>query len=253
MKDNRYIRNIILPEIALDGQIKLANSRILIIGAGGLGSAILYYLVCAGIADSDYGQDGEIMLIDDDVVEISNLQRQILHNQFDIGESKISSAVNKIKLLNSKINIKALKTRIDEHQLQEIGLNYSIIIDASDNFSTRFIINKFCFEAKKTLIFGAVRAFSGQLATFKSFIGSNPCYCCFNTTLDRNNADLVISEKGILGAVAGNLGTHQAISAVKEILQIGDLSYSKMMICDFLSNRFYSVKINKNPACKICS
>jgi molybdopterin/thiamine biosynthesis adenylyltransferase len=241
----RYTRNILIPEINEEGQEKLINSRVLVVGAGGLGSAIIFYLASSGV--------GTIAVADNDIVELSNLQRQIIHNELDIGIAKVESAKNKIKLLNSTTNFIALKQEITKDNLVLIANEYDIIIDASDNFNTRFIINEICHCLKKPLIFGAVKQFQGQTTIFKSFINNNPCYACFNHNQDSTKLEIPISEKGILGAVAGTIGSIQAINAIKEILGIGESMVGKMLISNFFTNNFKIIKINKNPLCKICN
>lgn len=241
----RYARNILIPEINEKGQEKLLNSRVLVVGAGGLGSAIIFYLASAGV--------GNIAVADNDIVELSNLQRQIIHNELDIGIAKVESAKNKIKLLNSTTNFIAIKQEVTKDNLASIANEYDIIIDASDNFKTRFTINEICHSLKKPLIFGAVKQFQGQTTVFKSFIDNNPCYACFNHNHDNAESEIPITEKGILGAVAGVIGSIQAINTIKEILNIGESMAGKLLISNFLTNHSKIIKISKNPLCKICN
>ncbi len=241
----RYLRNIILPEIGEEGQLKLLNSKVLVIGAGGLGSAILFYLSCAGI--------GNIGIADDDKVELSNLQRQIIHNQNDLGILKVSSAQQKIHNLNSQLKIDIYPCRIDYENLQSIAKNYDFIVDGSDNFYTRFVINKICHKLQKPMIYGAVKGFIGQVSIFKSYRDNNPCYACFNSNEVDKKFNLPLDEKGIIGAVAGNIGALQALNTIKEILQIGENLVGKILYHDFLNNNFRKINLKKNLSCKICN
>lgn len=247
----RYLRNTILPEIGEEGQLKLGLARVLIIGAGGLGSPLLYYLAAAGV--------GNIGVIDDDVVELSNLQRQIIHSEKNIGEKKVESAREKILALNSEVNLEIFPIRANRESLRKISANYDFILDACDNFPTRFIINEIAHQQKKPLIFAAVKGFLGQVSVFKSYEknSENPCYACFNPNIVDENFSLPLSEKGILGAVAGTIGALQATTTIKEILQIGqgekESLVGKILIFDFLKNEFRKTNLKKNPSCKICA
>ncbi|GDX36003.1 thiazole biosynthesis adenylyltransferase ThiF [Alphaproteobacteria bacterium] len=240
----RYLRNIILPEIGEKGQQKLLDSKVLVVGAGGLGSAILFYLSACGI--------GNLGIIDNDQVELSNLQRQIIHNTQDLNKLKITSAREKILALNPNINVTTYQNFADEENLHLIAQNYDLIVDASDNFYTRFTINQICHNLKKPMVYGAVKGFVGQVSVFKSYLANNPCYACFNPNFKDRNFNLPLSEKGILGAVAGNLGTLQAINAIKELLNLDESLVGKILFCDFLKNNFRKVKVTKNHSCKIC-
>lgn len=240
----RYLRNTILPEISESGQEKLLRAKVLVIGAGGLGSPVLFYLAAAGV--------GNIGVIDDDVVELSNLQRQVIHNEKNLGQTKVLSAKEKILALNPEINFEVFPERATRESLKKICKNYDFILDATDNFPTRFIINEISHEEKKPLIFAAVKGFFGQVSTFKSFEKNNPCYACFNPNIVDENFSLPLSEKGILGAVAGTIGALQATTTINEILGIGESLAGKILIFDFLKNEFRKVKLSKNSNCKIC-
>lgn len=245
----RYLRNTILPEISELGQEKLLRAKVLVVGAGGLGSPVLFYLAAAGI--------GNIGVIDDDVVELSNLQRQVIHNVKNLGEKKVVSAKEKILALNPEINFKIFETRATRESLKKISENYDFILDATDNFPTRFVINEICHSEKKPLIFAAVKGFLGQVSVFKSYEKSNPCYACFNPNIVDENFSLPLSEKGILGSVAGTIGALQATTTIKEILGIGQDEKSslvgKILIFDFLKNDFRKTILKKNLSCKICN
>jgi adenylyltransferase/sulfurtransferase len=244
----RYLRNIILPEIGELGQEKLLRAKVLVIGAGGLGSPVLLYLAAAGV--------GNIGVIDDDVVDLSNLQRQIIHNLQNLNQKKVESAREKISALNPDVKLEIFAQRANHESLRKIIQNYDFILDATDNFPTRFIINEIAHEQKKPLIFAAVKGFLGQVSVFKSYENSNPCYACFNPNIPDQNFSLPLSEKGILGAVAGTIGALQATTTIKEILGIGqeekESLVGKILIFDLLKNEFRKTNLKKNPNCKIC-
>jgi molybdopterin/thiamine biosynthesis adenylyltransferase len=239
-----YSRNILIKEIGEIGQQKLLQSKILVIGAGGLGSSLLQYLACAGI--------GSLGIIDNDKVELSNLQRQIIHDFSKINFRKVDSAEEKLQKLNPDLNLQTYAIRANYQNLTEIIKDYEIVIDATDNFPTRFVINQVCFEQKKPLVFGAVKGFQGQLSIFKAYEKNQPCYACFNSNIVDEKFELPLNEKGILGAVAGSFGAMQALYAIKEILQIGENICGKILIFDFLKNDFRKSILRKNPHCKIC-
>ncbi len=240
----RYLRNTILPEIGEDGQEKLLRAKVLVIGAGGLGSPVLLYLAAAGV--------GNIGVIDDDVVELSNLQRQVIHHSQNLNQKKVESAREKITALNPDVNLTIYPQRATRESLRNLVTNYDFILDATDNFPTRFIINEICHEQKKPLIFAAVKGFLGQISVFKSYEKSNPCYACFNPNIVDENFSLPLLEKGILGSVAGTIGALQATTTIKEILGISSNLVGKILIFDFLKNEFRKVNLKKNSACKVC-
>ncbi len=244
-QEQRYLRNIILPEITVAGQEKLLRAKVLVVGAGGLGSPVLFYLAAAGI--------GNIGVIDDDIVEISNLQRQVIHNQTNLGQKKVLSAKEKISLLNDDVKLTVYEERATRASFENIGREYDFILDATDNFPTRFIINEVCHKLHKPLIFAAVKGFLGQVSVFKSWEKANPCYACFNPNIVDESFSLPLSEKGILGAVAGTVGALQATTTVKEILGIGESLVGKILIFDFLQNNFRKVGLRKGFGCKVCN
>ncbi len=245
----RYLRNTILPEIGEEGQEKLLAARVLVVGAGGLGSPVLLYLAAAGV--------GNIGVIDDDAVELSNLQRQVIHHSQNLGQKKVESAQEKISALNPDVNLKIFAERANRESLRKISANYDFILDCTDNFPTRFIINEIAHQQKKPLIFAAVKGFAGQVSVFKSYEKNNPCYACFNPNIVDENFSLPLSEKGILGSVAGTIGALQATTTIKEILGIGQEENAslvgKILIFDFLTNNFRKVRLPKSPDCKICA
>lgn len=240
----RYSRNILVSEIGEVGQLKLLGSKVLVVGAGGLGSAVLLYLAAAGI--------GKLGIIDSDIVELSNLQRQIIHDQDVVSKKKIESARAAIESLNSDVEVCIYDLRIDEDNLVSIAKDYNLIVDASDNFFTRFAISKIAHTQQKPMIFGAVREFSGQTAIFKSYQANNPCYSCFNPNSFDKKAEIPLSEKGIIGAVAGIVGSMQAVNTIKELLGIGENLVGKILIYDFLHSSHRIVSLGKKKNCKIC-
>ncbi|MFT6105811.1 MAG: adenylyltransferase/sulfurtransferase [Rickettsiales bacterium] len=248
-QQQRYLRNLILPEIGESGQEKLLQSKVLVIGAGGLGSPVIYYLAASGV--------GNIGIADNDVVELSNLQRQIIHNMEDLGDKKVKSAKHKVQSLNDDVRVDIFPIRINHKNLTNLVQNYDFVIDATDNFPTRFVINQVCHEQQKPLILAAVKGFLGQISTFKSYKNNNPCYACFNPNIVGESFSLPLSEKGILGAVAGTIGALQATTTIKEILgsqeSLGESLVGKILIFDFLKNEFRKVVLKKNPNCQICS
>ncbi len=243
-QEQRYLRNTILPQIGEAGQLKLLQAKVLVIGAGGLGSPAIYYLAAAGV--------GNIGIVDDDAVELSNLQRQIIHNQNDLGKHKVQSAKDKINLLNEDVKIDTYPIRINQENLSDLVQNYDFILDCTDNFPTRFVINQVCHQQKKPLIFAAVKGFLGQVSVFKSYLENNPCYACFNPNIVGEGFSLPLSQKGILGAVAGTAGALQANATVKEILGIGESLVGKILIFDFFQNRFRKVVLKKSSGCVVC-
>jgi len=244
-QQQRYLRNTILPEIGASGQEKLLQARVLVIGAGGLGSPVIFCLSAAGV--------GNIGVMDFDEVELSNLQRQIIHNVDDLKKPKVESAKEKIQKLNPEINLEIYKEKATLESLEKVAKNYDYILDATDNFPTRFVINEFCTKAKKPLIFAAVKAFAGQVSVFKPYENNNPCYACFNPNIVGEGFSLPLSEKGILGSVAGSVGAIQATTTIKEILGVGESLVGKLLIFDFLQNRFRKITLKKNKNCKVCS
>ena len=241
----RYARNISLPEIGEAGQHKLLESRVLVIGAGGLGSPLLLYLAAAGV--------GTIGVIDDDRVALSNLQRQIIHETGDIDQPKVHSASEAMHDLNPNIRINTYNKRLTSANIDEIIKDYDVIADGCDNYETRFLVNKTCFTHKKPLVSGAVIGFSGHLYTFKPYLnGNNPCYQCLYPQQPAADATPKCSESGVLGSVTGIIGAWQATEVVKELLEIGESLSGNMVILDALYADIRKVKLTRDPDCKTC-
>ena len=246
---NRYSRHILLKEIGGEGQSRLLNSKVLVIGAGGLGSPLLLYLAAAGI--------GTIGIIDDDTVDLSNLQRQILHQTQDLDKSKAINGKKVLNKLNPEIQINAYNERITASNALKLMSEYDIVADGSDNFATRFLINDAAFLSKKTLVSAAILQFDGQISTFKAFdkkenIGTRPCYRCIFREPPPPGQIPSCSEAGVLGAFCGVLGSLQATEVIKELLGIGESLSGALVILDGLSAEFRKIKVKSDPDCPLC-
>ena len=239
----RYSRQIILPDVGGKGQQKLARAKVLIVGAGGLGSPIALYLGAAGV--------GNIGLIDGDVVDLSNLQRQVLHTTDSVGVPKVESGRRLLSALNPDVTVTTFQENIQVDNIMKILPEYDLVLDGSDNFGTRFLVNDACFFAKKTLISGSIFRFEGQLTTIKSQEGF-PCYRCLYP--EPPPAGLVpnCQEAGVLGVLAGTIGVLQANEAIKEILGIGETLADRLLIYDALEMTFRKVGRPKDPQCPLC-
>ena len=240
---NRYSRQIILSEVGGKGQKKLQDANVLVIGAGGLGSPAALYLAAAGI--------GTLGLADGDVVDLSNLQRQILHTTDRIGTPKVESGRQTLTALNPEILLNLYPEHVSADNLPGLLDGYDIVLDGSDNFSTRFLVNDACFFAKKTLISGSIFRFEGQLATIKPHEGY-PCYRCLYP--EPPPAGLVpnCQEAGVLGVLAGTIGVLQANEAIKEILGLGETLAKHLLLYDALDMTFRKVGRPKAPDCPLC-
>jgi len=241
----RYSRNIILPEISEEGQEKLLKSKVLVIGAGGLGSPVLLYLAASGV--------GKIGIIDNDKVDLSNLQRQIIHETTDVNRPKVESAADAVHDLNPDIEVEIYSQRLDEENAAEIISQYDVIADGCDNFETRFLVNDICYQEKKTLVSAAIHRFEGQLSTFKAYLGDgNPCYRCIYPEIPPPGTMPDCSQAGILGSVAGIMGSWQATEVIKEILGVGESLSGSLIVFDALKSTSRKIRVNPDPECKIC-
>ncbi len=237
----RYSRQIILKKIGVLGQKKLLKSSVLIVGAGGLGSPAAIYLAAIGV--------GNIGIIDKDNVELSNLSRQIIFNTSDVKKSKSSSAIKKLKKINPNIKLKSFNKKLSENNINKIVKKYDLVLDGSDNFRTRFLINDCCLKNKKILISGAVSKFDGQVYTFNFLKKNSPCLRCFIPNMP-SNPDIDNCEyEGVMGTLTGIIGTIQANEVAKEILGIGDTLCGYILIIDALKLSFRKVKLNKRSNC----
>ena len=237
----RYSRQIMLPQIGSEGQESLLDSTMLLIGMGGLGSPSAMYLAATGV--------GHLIIADFDQVELSNLQRQIVHHTDDIGKDKVDSAKEKMVAINPNIKITTIKD-LNENNLNSWINKADVVLDGTDNFDTRFKVNKACVEEKTPLVSAAVIRFEGQLSVFKGYEKHQPCYQCLYSV--EGNSDENCVENGILAPVAGLIGSLQALQAIKVVLNLGEQLVGKLMMIDALDLTFRSVKINKDSACKIC-
>jgi adenylyltransferase/sulfurtransferase len=232
---------MILKKIGIIGQKKLLKSRVLIVGAGGLGSPISIYLTALGI--------GKIGIIDYDKVEISNLSRQIIFTNNDINKKKSSTAINRLKKINPNIKFKSFEKKLSGKNIHNIAKDFDLIVDGSDNFRTRFLINDYCLLKKKILVSGAISKFEGQIYTFNFSKKKSPCLKCFIPEMP-NNPDIDSCEhEGIIGTLGGIVGSIQANEVVKEILQIGESLCGYILIIDALKLTFRKVKLNKRTNC----
>jgi len=242
-KKERYKRQIKIPEIGISGQEKLANASMLIVGCGGLGSASSLYLGAAGV--------GSMGLVDADVVELSNLQRQILHNMESIGLPKVESGMKRLKAINPDVKLKTFPVRINQENIDHIAKPYSIIIDASDNFQTRYLLNDYCVATHKPFIYGAVFQFSGQISVFDADNG--PCFRCVFKRFPNENHDQENSGVGVISPLPGLIGCLQAVEAVKYCLSIGTILRGRLLLYDGLDGTFREVMIQKKENCPTCA
>ena len=239
----RYSRHFILPEVGGKGQKKIAEAKVLVIGAGGLGSPAALYLAASGV--------GTLGIVDHDVVDLSNLQRQVLHSTQTIGHPKVQSAFERLKPVNPDVNVVPYQQSIDTSNIEALFGAYDIIMDGSDNFATRYLINDASFFAKKTLVSASMFRFEGQLTTLKPHQGA-PCYRCLYPEPPPEGLVPNCQEAGVLGALAGTMGSLQASEVIKEILGIGTSLAGRLMLYDALSMTFREVKIPKDAKCALC-
>jgi Dinucleotide-utilizing enzymes involved in molybdopterin and thiamine biosynthesis family 2 len=241
----RYARHIILPEVGGKGQEKLLNSKVLVIGAGGLGSPAILYLAAAGV--------GTIGIVDFDVVDFSNLQRQMIHNTERVGTPKVESAKKTVEMLNPDVKVITYNTRISKENIMDIIKDYDVVLDGTDNFPTRFLINDACYFAGKPLVSAAMLRFEGQVSVFDYRIKEqSPCYRCLFPEPPPPGLVPSCQEAGILGSIGGIMGCIQATEAIKLILGIGEPLVGKLLIMDALSMDFRKVKLRKDPNCPLC-
>ena len=238
----RYSRHIILPEVGGKGQAKIASAKVILVGAGGLGCPVGYYLTAAGV--------GTIALIDNDNVEMSNLQRQIAHNVHTIGMPKVESAQKAFTALNPEVNIVPLNIRISKDNIIDLIKDYDIVVDGSDNFPTRYLVNDACVMAKKPLVSGAILRFEGQVTTI--IPGEGHCYRCLFEAPPPAGLVPSCQEAGVLGVLPGVIGALQATEVLKLILGKGEPLKGQLLIYDALKTAFRKVKVPRNPACPVC-
>ncbi len=246
MNDNqllRYSRQIMLPACDIAGQQKLLAANVLIIGAGGLGSPAAIYLAAAGV--------GNITLYDNDVVDLSNLQRQIAHHTPDIGIDKVISTRQTLNKLNPDVNVRAVKQRLDGEQLNSEVMQADVVLDCSDNFSTRFAINKACVKYQTPLVSGAAIRFEGQVAVFTPGKNDSPCYNCLYNSDGEELQNC--ATNGVIAPITGIVGSIQALEAMKLIMNIGETLTGRLLLLDGFTMEWNTMNLRKNPSCPTCS
>jgi len=238
----RFGRQIMLPEIGVEGQTKIKNAKILLIGVGGLGSPVALYLIAAGV--------GEIGLVDHDVVDVSNLQRQILYSSEDIGFPKVECARKRLQALNPEVKINSYQTRITEQNAFDLVNDYDLVIDGTDNFETRFLVNDACVLAKKPNIYASIFRFEGQATVFGMEDG--PCYRCLYPEPPPEGLVPSCSEIGVLGILPGIMACIQATEAIKVVTRIGETLSGRLVTYDALTMKFRELTLERDPQCAIC-
>jgi sulfur-carrier protein adenylyltransferase/sulfurtransferase len=239
----RYSRHLIIPDVAMAGQQRLMNAKVLCVGAGGLGSPALMYLAAAGI--------GTLGIVEFDTVDESNLQRQIIHGQSDIGKSKAQSAKEKISEINPYVNVVTHEVRLDVTNVKEIFAQYDIIVDGTDNFATRYLVNDACVLLKKPYVWGSIYRFDGQASVFWAEYG--PCYRCLYPEPPPPGMVPSCAEGGVLGVLCATIGSIQTTEAIKVITGVGEPMVGSLIVYDALEMSFRKVKIRKDPNCPLCA
>ncbi len=246
---DRYARHIVLPEIGEEGQARLLASKVLVVGAGGLGSPLLLYLAAAGV--------GTIGVIDDDVVDLSNLQRQIVHDTSNAGLPKVESARARLAEINPEVRLVPYRRRLIRDGVLELVSAYDLVADGSDNFATRYLVGDACHLARRPLVSAAIMRFDGQITTYKAFARgpedptAHPCQRCLFATQPEDPKQSC-ADVGVLGALAGTLGSLQANEAIKELLEIGESLSGRLILYDSLGAAFRTVRIKADPTCPLC-
>jgi adenylyltransferase/sulfurtransferase len=238
----RYSRHLIIPDVAMDGQKRLKNAKVLCIGAGGLGSPALMYLAAAGV--------GTLGIVEFDTVDESNLQRQIIHGQSDIGRSKAESARDSVKEINPLVQVNVHEERLDSENVMELFAQYDLIVDGTDNFATRYLVNDACVLLNKPYVWGSIYRFDGQASVFWSEYG--PCYRCLYPEPPPPGMVPSCAEGGVLGVLCASIGSIQVTEAIKVLTGTGEPLVGRLMIYDALEMSYRSVKVRKDPECAVC-
>lgn len=238
----RYSRHIMLPQVDIDGQEQIFNSKVLIVGVGGLGCAVAQYLAASGV--------GNLTLVDDDEVDRTNLQRQILFAENTVGSKKVISAKQTLSALNSEITIDCIDHRIEGERLEQLVSSHDVVIDCTDNLATRNQLNKSCFDTKTPLVSGAAIRMEGQVSTF-TMQPNTPCYACLSQMFGEQS--LTCSEAGILSPVVGIVGSIQATECLKLLAKIGDTISNRLLLIDAMTMEFKEFKITSHPHCPVCA
>jgi molybdopterin/thiamine biosynthesis adenylyltransferase len=247
MNDNqllRYSRHILLPQIAYEGQEKLTESRALIIGAGGLGSPAALYLAASGV--------GHLTICDFDTVDITNLQRQIIHITDSLGMNKALSAQSTLRQLNPEVQVEAIQQKADEDQLRALVKAADVVLDCSDNFATRYCLNQLCVQEKKPLVSGAAIGFDGQVSVFNMADNASPCYACLFPD-DGSENSMRCADNGVFAPLVGMIGTTQAAEALKLLIGIGESLQGRLLLLDALSMEWRTIQLKKDPQCLTCA
>ncbi len=240
---SRYSRHLLLPEVGLEGQTRLLESKVLLLGAGGLGSPVALYLAAAGV--------GTLGIVDDDVVDVSNLQRQVIHTGSRVGEPKVDSAEQAIHDLNPDVEVVKWNTRLDASNIMEIIEGYDVIVDGVDNFPTRYLLNDATVRLQMPVVSASILGFDGQLAVFKPYDG--PCYRCLYPTPPPAELAPSCGANGVLGVLPGTMGLLQATEVIKLITEAGDPLVGRLVLYDALAASFTELKVRRDPECPICS
>ena len=250
MNDNqllRYSRHILLPQIEYPGQEKLTNSHVLIVGAGGLGAPAALYLAASGV--------GKLTICDFDTVDLTNLQRQIIHTTASIGTNKALSAQQTIYEIKPEVNVQTVQQKSTEAEFKALAEQADVVLDCSDNFATRYALNRVCFALKKPLVSGAAFGFEGQITVFDFRNEASPCYHCLFPDLNNSggeDSDLRCATNGVFAPLVGMIGTTQAAEALKLIMNIGESLQGRLMLLDALSMQWRTIKLARDPKCAVC-
>lgn len=238
----RYSRQILLQQVDIDGQLRLKQSRALIVGVGGLGSPVALYLAAAGV--------GELHLADFDTVDLTNLQRQIIHDSHSVGVSKVDSAITRLTAINPEIKLVPHRVALDEDSLAAAVEAVDLVLDCSDNFTTREAVNAACVAAGKPLVSGAAIRLEGQLSVFDPRRAESPCYHCLYG--HGSESELTCSEAGVIGPLVGLVGSLQALEALKMLAGFGEPMVGRLLLIDALGSRFRELKVKRDPGCRVC-
>ncbi|MBD3634410.1 MAG: molybdopterin-synthase adenylyltransferase MoeB [Methylophaga sp.] len=238
----RYSRHILLPQVDIKGQQKLLDAHVMIVGLGGLGSPVATYLAAAGV--------GRLTLVDDDHVELSNLQRQIVHSEAQIGNSKVSSAAQRLKAINADVELNLIDRRMDKAGLLDATQTVDVLVDCSDNFATRFLLNEVSKQQRLPLVSGAAIRFEGQVTVYDPRQPGMPCYRCLYQ--DKGELEETCSESGILAPILSIIGGVQAVETVKLLMGLGESLAGRLLILDALSMSWREIKMKQDPTCPVC-
>lgn len=239
----RYSRHILLPQIGYEGQEKLVQSHALIVGAGGLGSPVALYMAAGGV--------GKLTICDYDDVDLTNLQRQIIHTTQSVGLNKALSAQQTLHAINPEVEISTVREKSSEEAFEQLALEADVVIDCSDNFKTRYALNRICVKLHKPLVSGAAIGFEGQVTVFDMRHEDSPCYHCLFPDMGSEEG-MRCAENGVFAPLVGMIGTTQAAEAMKLILGLGDSLQGRLLLLDVQAMEWRSIKLNRDPSCKVC-